>query len=467
MSVISPAAGAQPHPATRASSLPRVVDALLLATVFVITFAKVRWTVGNADVNISDISASLFVVAFLATRIERADARLPRASLVLGAFFATLAVVYLIGFFNLDTAADRDQFFKGFVKFVIHFSFLTAAVAHLARRSEVFYWKTLAWFIGGITANSLYGLVQLGLAETSGGNLDQIVLSLIGSYERGGINIFGAVDGANVYRTNALTGDPNHLGIMLIIPLLVILPLYLRLERGHRLRAPIGLLLAFLAFIELTTLSRSGMLGLAAGLLVLALPYRHRLISMRLLAPLVTLLVVVGAIVAQRTSFFESVFRSRTSVSGNSSRIHIEIYELLPPVLDAHPFFGLGLNTFSTFFEFVTGRTNFGPHSYYISLLTETGIIGTAVFVAFIAYLFIRLGAVRALGRGLSRAGDSLAARVSPLGWGMTAALVGTLVANAFYLTLQFHYFFVFSMLIVAAPIVFSRNSRSPAPDLL
>jgi len=51
------------------------------------------------------------------------------------------------------------------------------------------------------------------------------VLSAIGSYQRGGINVYGAVGGASVYRTNALTLDPNHLGIMLIVPLLVLLPL--------------------------------------------------------------------------------------------------------------------------------------------------------------------------------------------------------------------------------------------------
>lgn len=463
MRAISPAAAGRAHPGARISSLPRVADGLLLTTVFVITFAKVRWTVSDADVNISDIAASLFVVAFLATRAEQGDTRLPRASLVLGGFFAALALVYLIGFFNIAAADGGDQFFRGFVKFIIHFAFLTTAVAHLARRSEAFYWKTLGWFIGGMTANALYGVLQLGLIETSGRNLDQIVLSAIGSYQRGGINIFGAVEGANVYRTNALTGDPNHLAIMLIIPLLVILPLYLRLERGHQLRVPLALLLAFLAFVELTTLSRSGLLGLAAGLLVLAFPYRHRLLSTRLLAPVAALLVAVGAIVGQRTSFFETVLRSRATVGGNSSRVHLEIYELLPPVLDQHPFFGLGLNTFSTFFEFVTGRTNFGPHSYYISLLTETGIIGTAVFGAFIVYLFLRLGVLRDIGRALSAAGDGLAARVSPLAWGMTAALAATLVANAFYLTLQFHYVFVFAMLIVAAPIVFSR-SRSPKP---
>ena len=60
-------------------------------------------------------------------------------------------------------------------------------------------------------------------------------------YQRGGINVYGAVGGENVYRTNALTLDPNHLGVMLVVPLLVLLPIYLRLERGHRLRTPLAL----------------------------------------------------------------------------------------------------------------------------------------------------------------------------------------------------------------------------------
>ena len=48
-----------------------------------------------------------------------------------------------------------------------------------------------------------------------------------------------------------------------------------------------------------------------------------------------------------------------------------------------------------------------------------------------------------------------------PLGWGLTAALVGTLAANAFYLTMQMYYFFVLAMLIFAAPVVFGRRVRS------
>ncbi len=435
------------------------VDALLFATVFAVTFANVRWIVGGLDVNISDVTALFFLGAFALSRLDARDWSFPRTSAALVLFFAAFALVYLAGFFDLETTDDRSLFAKGIVKFAVHFLFLLAAVAHIARRSERFYWRTLGWFVGGLAANAAYGLVELAVAETSGGNLDKAVLAPIGAYQRGGINVFGAVGGANVYRTNALTLDPNHLGIMLVVPLLALLPLYLRLERGHRLRAPLALLLAFLALVELATLSRSGLLGLAVGLLVLAVPYRRLLLKPRLLVPLGALVGVVALVVVQRSNFFAAVLRARTSVGGGSTRIHLEIYQLLPPVLREHPLFGLGINTFSSYYEFATGRTNFGPHSYYVALLTETGILGAGVFLAYLVYLFRRLHALREVGRSLARAGDAAAARVRPLAWGLTAALAGTLAANAFYLTMQMYYFFVFAMLALAAPAVFSRRS--------
>ena len=76
----------------------------------------------------------------------------------------------------------------------------------------------------------------------------------------------------------------------------------------------------------------------------------------------------------------------------------------------------------------------------------------------FLCWVFRRLGAARALGRTLAAARDPLAARVRPLAWGCTAALVGTLAANAFYLTMQFYYFYVFMALALAIPVVFARQ---------
>ena len=310
------------------------------------------------------------------------------------------------------------------------------------------------------SANGIYGLVELGYAETVGGNLDRVLLTPIGSFQRGGINVFGAVDGADVFRPNALTLDPNHLGIMLMVPILILLPIYLRLGKGHQLRAPLALVLGFLALVELATLSRSGILGIAVGLAILALPYARRLISLRLLAPIAGLAAVVAIIVAQRADFFSEVFRARTSLGGNSTRIHLEIYDLLVPVIRDNPIFGLGLNTFSTYFEFITGRSNFGPHSYYVAVLSETGLIGGLVFVAWVLYLIVRLRLLHRIGRQLLAVGESSGGLVRPLAFGLSAALVGTLVANVFYLTIQFYYFFVLALLAVSAPLVFARRGQ-------
>ena len=46
----------------------------------------------------------------------------------------------------------------------------------------------------------------------------------------------------------------------------------------------------------------------------------------------------------------------------------------------------------------------------------------------------------------------------------MTAALVGTLASNAFYLTIPFLYFYVFVMLLLATPAVFSQPTASRIP---
>jgi len=170
------------------------------------------------------------------------------------------------------------------VKFVLHFLFLGAGVAYLARRSTLFYWKAVGALTVGLVVNGAYGVLQL-LAARGGTNLDHVLLSpLTGGASS--INVYGAIGGTAVYRPNALTTDPNHLAVMLCIPLLTLLPIYLRLERGHRLRVPLAVVLGFLFLVMLSTLSRSGLLGLIVGLLVLAIPYRRRLVSRALLVPL-------------------------------------------------------------------------------------------------------------------------------------------------------------------------------------
>ena len=432
------------------------VDALFLATVFTVTFAKLQWEVAGT-MSFSDVVTFVFLAAFAVNRIERFDGHFPRAAVVTLAFFLAFLLVYLIGWFNLETAQSLAQWAKGMVKFLLHFLFLIAGIALIARRGMRFYWLTLAAFVAGMAANGAYGLAQLAVAETTGANLDESWLQpLTGGASK--INIFGAIEGSYVYRVNALTGDPNHLGIEVAAGILILLPIYLRLERGHRLRLPLVLLVAFLAIVDLATLSRSGLMGLTAGFLVLAVPYRRMLLRPQFLVPLGVLLAGLAVFVAQRSHFFSQVLSERLSTEGRGASTHLIVYSFIPDVLSQNPLFGLGLNTFSVYYEFQTGKTNFGPHSFYVASFVEYGLVGTLVFAAFLVYLFRRASLTRRIGRALAAAGDPLAARVRPLGWGLTAALVSTMVSNVFYLTMSFYYFYVIALLAIAAPAVFARR---------
>src|SRR6185436_17281031 len=156
--------------ATIALDRPRAVaerapflEGLFLATVFSVTFAKLQWEVAGT-LSLSDVVTGLFLLAFLVYRVERFDGRLERAAVIALAFFVA--------------------------------------------------------FVGGVAANAAYGVAQLAVAEGTGRNLDAGWLQpLTGGASK--INIYGAIEGQNVFRINALTGDPNHLGIELAAALVL------------------------------------------------------------------------------------------------------------------------------------------------------------------------------------------------------------------------------------------------------
>ena len=90
----------------------RVTDFLFFATLFCVTFEKVRWKVAGS-VNLADMLTILFLVAFLVERVDTGDRRLPRTALVVLAFLAGLLLVYLIGFYNMETHEAMSQSGRG------------------------------------------------------------------------------------------------------------------------------------------------------------------------------------------------------------------------------------------------------------------------------------------------------------------------------------------------------------------
>jgi hypothetical protein len=133
----------------------KATGTLFLATLFCVSWEKVQWNVAGA-VGIADVLTILFLVAF---GLEWGRPRFPRTTVTVLAIFAALLVIYLIGFFNIETKQSLDQWGKGMVKFVLHFLFLGAGVAYLARRSIAFYWRAVAALTLGLVVNSVYGVL--------------------------------------------------------------------------------------------------------------------------------------------------------------------------------------------------------------------------------------------------------------------------------------------------------------------
>jgi O-Antigen ligase len=431
---------------------PSRLDTLFLATLAVLTFEKIRWETPAATVTLTNLLGLAFVIAFAIDRARRRDLALPAASVTLLGFMALFLAIYLAGFFDLQNREAVSFWAKGVASWIAHFAFLVCGVAHMARRGRPLFVRAIRWFTAGLVMNCVYGLVQITAQVAAGINLDKVVVGRLtaGQGPTHGLNVFGKVAGTQtIYRVNALSGDPNHLGVMLCVPLLAFLPYYLREPRRRR---RLGLLLLAMLGVQMLTLSRSAALGDLTGLIVLAPVLRRLLPSPRTMAIILGALAVVFLAAFEGSLFVRTVIETRLSLGGSSTSEHIYFYQLIPPALNPHPLFGMGFNTFAVYYQFLTGRTDFGAHSVWVSTLVETGIVGLSAYVAYIAYLIANAARIRL-------AGDPDTSR---LGFGLTAAIVGTAAANFFYLTMTFDYFFAVALLAVSGAMLFAPVTQSP-----
>ena len=309
---------------------------------------------------------------------------------------------------------------RGWRSSLIHFAFLAAGIAHLARRSERFYWRTLGWFVAGFAANAVYGLFQLAARPDGPRTSTALVLNPI-TGGAASINIWGAVGESNVYRVNALTGrrEPprRHAHRPAAAP---DARLPAARARPPVARAARGRCSGSCSLVELATLSRSGLLGLAVGgadardRLPARCSPRARCSSLSAPSRRCSRCSSAAGATTSRTSC-----DARLQTGGSVSTLHFQVYDFIPQTMHAHPLFGFGLNTFSVYFEFVTGRTQLGRALVLRRDARRDRARRDALFALFLVYLFQRLGAAREIGRaprrrGRSAGGPGAAARVGP-----------------------------------------------------
>ncbi len=310
-------------------------------------------------VTLVDLLQLLFLALFLLDRVLRRDGRLPPAAIVTLAFVLLLASVHLSGFLGLETTQAVDQWAKGITKWAIFATFLVCAIAHIARRGAWLWWRVTGALTCGITISAAYGLLQTAVRSTTGIELDRIFIAPLFPGARSlGANLYGVVSTydqygvtsqANVYRLTGFSEDPNHLGVMTAVPLLLLTALIVGARSGFaaRHRTPLALVAGVLLIATLLTQSRSGLLGLSVGVVMLICWYRKRFFNRYV----VTTLIILGAagliVTSAKTAQVEQLIASRTSTGDRSSQAHVEFYSLVVPILESSPLFGIGVNNFA------------------------------------------------------------------------------------------------------------------------
>jgi O-antigen ligase len=402
--------------------MPRIslltIDRLLIATLVTTTWTKLYWA-SLGRVPIATLLGVAFAACYIVHRFQRRDAELPRGVAGGIGWLAALGVVYLAGFAGLTSIEGQNLFIRGFADWGMHALFLVAAALRIADGGEALLRRCIAAFVVGAAINAAYGVLQLVAWGAGSHNLDLVVLSPLGFGDATrGIQFFGA----GIYRINGFMRDTNHFGVMLGSAI----PLALVAFRGSKRWWLTALLTGAMAL----SLSRSGGVGLIAALIVLAIPARQRLVRSRQL--LIAVGVVALALIAFTQVFpnlTDAIISSRLDPDTRSAQTHLGIYELVPQMLRGHELLGVGYNTFSLSFEQISGRAEFGPHSLYVRLAVETGLVGIAVFLGFAVQLLRSLWAAR------WRTNDDRMLRA-----GVAAAIVGAWAGNAFYLTTQIVY---------------------------
>ena len=392
----------------------RVVDSLLLTSVLVVSWTKLFVNVGG-KLDLSLVVVIAFLIGFGFLRASRGDWRLPRIAAWLAGWSGIMLIIDLVGLLNIDTAVGRTQFVKAFFLAVVAAALLVCATAHLAARGPAFTRRIVAWFVAGFMVSALYSIAQFALLAHNGRDLDRIVIDHIPLIAGGTVGVL--YYGGGIFRVTGLMLDTNHLGVVLVIPLALAAGFY----RGWRRLA----IFAVCGGSMLLTLSRSGMLGAAIALLALAVFERRRLMRPGIVIPVVAavgcVVVALFALVTYDPDLARRLFFARLDPNSPGVQSHLNLYGTIPPLLAQAPLFGLGLNSFALHFIDISGRVDFGPHSMWIKLLVENGLVGTSAYALF-AIAFVRR---------LAWVGGLAAAAVA-------AAFIGTLSGNVFYLTTHF-----------------------------
>ncbi len=161
------------------------------------------------------------------------------------------------------------------------------------------------------------------------------------------------------------------------------------------------LMLGLILYIALNTYSRGAYLTITIDMLLILFLYRKRINPTVVIAGLTILVLALPFVPVTYRNRFNSLFVTSqngiyedTSLRGRSSEMLTRL-----AMFEEHPILGVGVSNYPIQYqpyaqligiEFRSEARD--PHSLYIQLLAETGILGTATFLGMVFFLINALG---------------------------------------------------------------------------
>jgi putative inorganic carbon (hco3(-)) transporter len=264
--------------------------------------------------------------------------------------------------------------------------------------------------------------------------------------------------------------DPNFYAriLLMTIPLSVAMAYS---ETNSRRRLAYAAAAAITTAGTLVTYSRGAMLTLAvmAMLMALVLKVRMRHIAMAGVAGLIVLMLLPQTI-TKRLGTIEALLPGKnTGAMYDSSLAQREMLTLAGVAMfDEHPILGVGAGHYAWYFpeftnrvgtswvDYVEAGVNRYPHSFYVEIACETGLVGLVAFFAAVLAAFLSLySARRRLMHDGHRARATLAAALG-------VSVAGYLIASIFLHETHQRYLALYLGFTIAV----ERLSRQPAPLL-
>lgn len=301
---------------------------------------------------------------------------------------------------------------------------------------------TLSLLVSGASRAQLRGLLMAIAA--AGGILGGMAIPNAHNIELVG----GGAVAAN--RAAASFSSPNILAFFLVLALTPSLALALR-SRGL-IRVAMGVAGALIFGGLVLTLSRGAIIGATVSLAVMLLWPAFRRVAAVLL-----LIVVVGLVIDPQSitgSHEVSIVRTRlgTLRQERHTNPRLQIYRAAPTIVANHPILGIGEGNFpNTSAEYnlrdIGGDVFQHAHNLLLTILIETGLLGLAASLAFLA----------TIARTMARALRGPWSESRALALGLVAALVGLFANSVTDYPLRANIIMAVVMLEIGALIAYGR----------